>query len=335
MRIDVAYCIELGREVDIQEACQEFAAQDHFTEFHFLCSDPTCRSSDKDHGVRVTAVNHHRLPEEGKVFKSPHFRKWDDHIATCEWMELDAALRDGKLLEEVKESEKHRKIRNKVTKLITRFILPSNEPKEGTGSRAGSELERIRGIADRQAKQRGMLGYLRGAGSTATSLEALVTCYEELKSLDALDEEFEVDKYGSTTFRNAFRQLVLGEGMGFFVLYGGARLYKRYGTGFALDFMDKIHEKSADKVHEVPVTLYISSDDLKTYRPSARLRRMVDEVEKNKKRRPYLRVYWIGKLERTDKGYKAAFTSLAHVVMRLVYPAEKPAPLVPAPESHG
>ena len=56
MRIDVAYCVELNRVVDIQEACQEFAAQEEIPEFHFLCSDTTCRNSKKS-GVRVTGVN--------------------------------------------------------------------------------------------------------------------------------------------------------------------------------------------------------------------------------------------------------------------------------------
>lgn len=49
MRIDVAYCSELDRIVDIDEACLEFIAQDsaNAKPFTFLCSDPICRERKK------------------------------------------------------------------------------------------------------------------------------------------------------------------------------------------------------------------------------------------------------------------------------------------------
>jgi hypothetical protein len=339
MRIDVAYCVELNRVVDIQDACQEFAAQNEATEFHFLCSDPKCRNSKTD-GVRVTGVNHYKLPEEGKVFKSPHYRKLDEHIATCDWMELTAALKAAELSSDDDEdnelqasSDKHRKLQHILTRLIKRFVIPPVDTEGGTSNEICGELERIRNLGDQQSRRKELLAYARGVGSTATSLEALVSCYEELKNEDALNEEFTVDGYGAISFRNAFRQVGLGPTGGFVVYHGGARLYKRYGDGFALNFMDKIQENIGDKVSRIPVSFYVSQDNLKKYRPSARLRRMVDELVKNADRKPYLKVYWIGRLENNDKGYSAIFTTLAHVVMRLVYPSDKPTAPVQTLES--
>lgn len=309
MRIDVAYCIELDQVVDIHKACQEFAAQDKLTRFHFLCSDPICRKSKED-GVRVSGVNHYKLPEEQEV--SPHYRVLDNHIADCDWMELGAALADAESSLDTEESTaQRRKLLRKIKRLITCFVIPE-EVENGDQDEINNELEHIRNDKDRSSRRKKLLAYARGTGSTATSLETLVSCYEELKEEGALDEEFTIKGYGTISFRRAFRQITYGVTKGFVVYHGGARLNKRYGSGFALNFMDK-HQ-------EMPVSFYVSPEHLKNYRPSARLKRIVDELEKNIDRRPYLRVYWIGNLERTEKGYSATFITLAHVVLRLVYP---------------
>ena len=314
MRIDVAYCIELEKVVDIHLACQEFAAQNKTKKFHFLCSDPICRKSKED-GVRVIGVNHNKSPEEKKIFNSPHYREWDDHIADCDWMELDAALSDTELSIDTQESTgKRRKLLRKIKRLITRFVIPE-EVENGTQDEIINELDHIRNDKNRSSRRKKLLAYARGTGSTATSLEALVSCYEELKYVDALDEGFTI-KGGTTTFRKAFRQITHGAKKDFVVYYGGARLSNRYGEGFALNFMDKFQNQ--------PISFYVPPDHLKNYRPSVRLKRIVDELEKNKDRKPYLKVYWIGGFEKTEKGYSATITTLAHVVMRLVYPLANP-----------
>ncbi len=73
----------------------------------------------------------------------------------------------------------------------------------------------------------------------------------------------------------------------------------------------------------MPVGLYVSQDLLAKSPHAARILRMVDEVEKNKTDKPYLRVFWIGGLEKSetnDNRYKASISSLALLAMRLVYP---------------
>jgi hypothetical protein len=310
MRIDVAYCVELNRVIDIHTACLEYsklfeAAQLNNRptpeKFNFLCSDPLCRN-DRLGGVRVIGVNHHKSPEEQEVTKSAHFRNLDDHIPTCEWVELEEALKEDDKKNDDKISAKRKKLIRKVKRLITRFVIPDIEENSG-----GADNEPN---PDQRRRQR--LAYAHGAGSTATSLEALVSCYEELKSEKALDEPLSV--LGSaTSFREVFRQFTQGSTGYFSVLHGGARLFKRYGDGFSLNFIDKHHN--------FPVSFYVSNSNLRSYRPGARLKRIVDEIEINADKRPYIKVYWIGGLEQGDNFFRAQFKGLAHVVFRVVYPA--------------
>ena len=95
----------------------------------------------------------------------------------------------------------------------------------------------------------------------------------------------------------------------------GSTLTKRYGEGLVLNFIDQYEN--------MPVGLYVSQDLLAKSPHAARILRMVDEVEKNKTDKPYLRVFWIGGLEKSetnDNRYKASISSLALLAMRLVYP---------------
>ena len=85
--------------------------------------------------------------------------------------------------------------------------------------------------------------------------------------------------------------------------------------GFLLEFMDKIDN--------IPITFYVASALFEEYRPGKRLLRIIDELKKNSDKNPYLKVYWIGSLEKTEKNYDAKFTSLAHIVLRLAYPVKK------------
>lgn len=316
LRIDVAYCIELGRVVDIQEACAEFFNQSKYTKFHFLCSDEKCRDSRKN-GVRVTAVNHNRLPTERK--QSPHYRVWDSHTENCYWQEMERALQEeDEPSPESNDAERaRRRVARKVTRLVTKFIIPTEESEEGNGPRVASEIDLISKIFDARQRRQALRQYVRGLGSTATSLEDLVTCFEELKSLDELGQDFIVDGHGRFTFRQAFRQVKRASQPGFSVHYGGARFQiPRYGRGFVLRFIDPLEQK--------PITIYVSPDHIKSYRPSARMVRMIDQIESLPDPKPYLKVYWIGGLEKSTRGWSATFKTLAHVVLRLTPPKAKP-----------
>lgn len=315
LRIDVAYCVELNRVVDIHEACAEFFNQNEHHRFQFLCSDEKCRNSQPG-GVRVTAVNHYRIPKERE--RSAHYRELDPHADNCYWKELELALQEEEETPApADETEKaRRRVARKVTRLITKFTIPVDEADVPGGSQITSEIDRIRKDPDPHQRRRALRQYVGGLGATATSLEALVSCFEELKDLDELEHAFKVDGHGEFTFRHAFRQVKLGPTSRFAVYYGGARLQaKRYGKGFVLKFIDPLKEK--------PITIYVSPDNIRRYRPGARMVKMVDEIEAISEQKPYVRVYWIGGLENGEKGWNASFKTLAHVVLRIVPPKAK------------
>lgn len=316
LRIDVAYCVELNRVVDIQEACAEFFNQSKYEKFHFLCSDEDCRHSQHG-GVRVTAVNHYRLPTEQQM--SPHYREHDPHAENCYWKELERALdEEDELLAPADETEKaRRRVACKVKRLVTKFIVPADENGEIDGSQIISEIDRIRKDPDPRSRRKSLRRYAREFGATATSLESLVSCFEELKELDELEQTLMVEGVGRLTFRQAFRHVKRGPTSHFAIYCGGARLKeKRYGgVGFVLKFIDPIEQKL--------LTMYVSPEAIRRYRPSARMVKMMDELTKHPEPKPYVRVYWIGELEKGDKGWSATFKTLAHVVLRVVQPKAK------------
>jgi len=312
-QIDVAYCVQLNRVVDIHEACTEFFSQDLFQRFDFLCSDPRCRWT-RPQGVRVTAANHNRLPTEQR--RSPHFRVLDDHADDCYWADLDRAQQEAQTASKSDVVEGPGKVANpKVTRLVTKFILPTENGPATPGEAVAKELERVRKFTDAASKGQALRDYRSSLGSTATSLESLVTCFEELRTLNALDISLYVQSHGTFTFRQIFQQITFGSKPNFCVYYGGATLLKkRYGRGFVLKFFDQIDNQ--------PVTLYVSNQNIDDYKPARRLLAIVDDLQDRPMRGKYLRVYWIGGLQHSDKGWSATFTTLAHVVFRLVEPTE-------------
>ncbi|MGM8229178.1 hypothetical protein ACSV5M_21555 [Cellvibrio sp. ARAG 10.3] len=322
MRIDVAYCVELDKVIDIYEACYQYsvrleqakaAGKRIPTRFNFLCSDPRCRVS-TDRGVRVIGVNHHKSPEEQELTKSAHFRVWDTHIADCEWVELNDVLTANQRGGDNKEFAQQRQITQKVTRLITQFDpvdpddigIPANNP-------LVEELECIRRETDPVVRRQKREHYASGTGSKTSSLEALVSCYEELKGGAALYEQVRLPGNVTSSYQEIFRHFSSPQLSTLSVWYGGARLHKRYGDGFALRFLDRYNA--------LPVSLYVSPDDLKKFPPGTRLKRMVDELEDHAARRPYLKVYWLGGVQLNDqKYYDVKYSTLAHLVFRMVFP---------------
>lgn len=315
MRIDKAYCEELGREVDIEEACMEFACQDKVGKFHFLCTDPVCRN----HGVRVSAINHNKVAEDTPL-KSPHFRLWDIHSPQCEWMELDEALQ-----EEGTETGTTIRTRNVTaqlqtinTRLISHFVIPDIEKEPVGVVPQEDELQKIRTITDRKKRLNARKEYAQRTGSTTRSLDSLVSCYLALKDENLLDaQEVSVSGgVGTRDFRSLFRHITQGVVNEFAVYHGGARFYKRYGEGFALNLMDKIDGEN--------ISLYIPKDDIQSYRPAKRFNRDIDELLKLREQgeNPYFTIYWIGGLKKGEKGYSVDFDHLSHFTMRLRRPSD-------------
>ena len=123
MHIEKAFCNELGVIVNIYDAKMEYFKQvEPRIRFSFFCSDEECR---KKNNTRVTGVNYDKHPNENTV-KIPHFRKLDNHIDTCEWVEVSEAIEelDNQILSKnLNDPQKLREIKLKTSDLIEEFEI--------------------------------------------------------------------------------------------------------------------------------------------------------------------------------------------------------------------
>lgn len=313
MRIDIAYCNELKRNVDIYEACLEFSIQSQHRKFTFKCSDPECNAAAPGQLVRVTGVNHQYLPEDDNVNKSPHFRAWDAHAPFCMWRSFEAVIKE--VAAELPVASTFAQLARKNRKLISKFILPDGEDMPSDQHDELTELIKER---DPQKRRSNLKKYVSTVGATTRSLESLISCYEELKTIDKLSEELLIPGVGKTTYKQFFRSAKNFKVGSNCIWSGGAKLSKRYGSGFSLTFYDTFNQ--------LPIKLYISTQQLRSARYGMHLTRIVDAVEKNPER-PYFKVYWFGRLEHVqhdDKEcYQVQAASLAHIVLRVVVPKPK------------
>ncbi|MET3136033.1 hypothetical protein AAKU61_000371 [Undibacterium sp. GrIS 1.2] len=83
----VGYCVELERNITLEEAHIEFFKQPEGKRkrFTFWCGDPKCRN---EKITLVVAALYDRVDAFGEKFKSPYFRGHAayPHIATCTWI---------------------------------------------------------------------------------------------------------------------------------------------------------------------------------------------------------------------------------------------------------
>ncbi len=97
LTIRKAYCVELGRVVNIAEARREFLNMATLVpRFTFLCQSKACA----DHRVVVIGVSYRVLAKDAPKHVTAHFRKHNEHCAGCDWIgppkdkagEVDGAL---------------------------------------------------------------------------------------------------------------------------------------------------------------------------------------------------------------------------------------------------
>ena len=316
MRIEKAFCVELDKIVDIEQAREAYFAQNPQKRFTFLCSDEQCRTSKPDIGVRVSGVNYDKIPAVDEIFKTPHFRQLDAHSPSCYWVEIQEA---ESLAREHGDRDHHNLIRSLTEKdisVITRFSVPKvSDPSADAAGLVDEEdkVDRIRKIQSRDQRIAAYRALYSGGGSSSRSIETLVSCYETLKAEKALDIGIHVDNFGDYTFKNLFCHVKkINNVDGFHIFYGGAKLYKkRYGKGFKLYFMDKINDGTSD----MPLSLYVSNEDANRV---THITKTIDSAQDHP--HSYLTVYWIGTIERDDHGLSVLAASFRHLALRFKVP---------------
>src|SRR5581483_5730517 len=183
MHILRAYCVEVGRILDIYQARALFFAQEKpRRRLQFECSDDACRAMA---GTKVTAVNYDKLVAEGdQIVLKPHFRMnpQSPHIEACEWLAREKliAQRDAPDADERKPGRPG--FRHLKSGDLVDMYVPCR-PATSVASEAWKESEPAQsGERDnRWRRERGVLRKTRGNLNRTNSLETVVTVYELLE----------------------------------------------------------------------------------------------------------------------------------------------------------
>lgn len=295
-----AYCVELDREVTISEARLEYLALEFPpAKFRFLCSDPNCWDGADGPGVMIVGANYRTPAEHGAKYRTPYFRREprsSEHRDGCMWITCDAdSVKGGNALtdEEIARQE----ARRKMTDLVDVFDPRNEDELKSAGVGTNQLIKEYDNTSNSDHARFKKINQNDRGGITVTSqFHRLVESFREAKR-KLSKEEFnrlylKIKGERITRWNKYFTQLRFSmndaghqhDG----VIYGGARLYKRYGNGFALQFFDKLND--------YPVSLYVSSEQLRNYRLSRSFTRVIDTLEQgqNNGRRPYVTVYTMG-----------------------------------------
>lgn len=306
MRIEKAYCVELDRVVDIEQAREAFFSKEWPSRFTFLCSDDSCRYSNAI-GVHVSGINYDKDPEIDVFFKTPHFRQKDQHIPNCCWVEIEEAESQDK--SSAQQVERIHHLRKKDVTVITRFSIPLADNVGQRRAQEDDDIEKIRRIQSKPERISAYRKIFSGGGSSSRSLETLVSCFEELKNEKALDITIHVDGHGDYKFDELFQHIKkINHDDRFHIYYGGARLAKRYRDGFKLIFFDKI---KAEEQEGQSVSLYIPPET------SQKTRHLLDVINTAEKSNgAYLTIYWIGGVVQNEHGLNVHTDTPKHITFR-------------------
>jgi len=180
MHILRAYCVEVGRILDVYQARALFFAQEEPRHrFQFQCSDDACRAAT---ATKVIAVNYDKLVAEGdQIVLKPHFRMnpQSAHVEACEWVarERRSGLREAADANERKPNHvgfRHLK-RSDLVDIYVPAASVASRTRDGVPQAQLADTER-RWSEEPGVRRKGSDNYTR-----TSSLEALVTVYELLE----------------------------------------------------------------------------------------------------------------------------------------------------------
>ncbi|KLF28676.1 hypothetical protein YA29_16445 [Klebsiella aerogenes] len=266
MKVLFAYCHELKRSVSIDEARIEYFAIDEKNRkrFVFSCSDRQCK-------VAVTGVNYHVKAEDAPKFKTAHFRAHIPHIAGCEWRQFEKEREQGKRADESESDFSERQLKQLLNDYIDNFD-PFIAGSEDDDNKQPGGSEYIDGRAASDPERKDQTGEPRQGRYTRTNrLQRFIDVWQDAKNTLS-DSDFKaltvnVVGHGRVSYHKYVTHISNGvhnvyDG----IIYGGATLVRRYGTGFLLRFFDEVNGQE--------VKLYVGKDVVET----SRLKHYVDAI---------------------------------------------------------
>ncbi|ATD64921.1 hypothetical protein ACFPVS_09750 [Neisseria weixii] len=263
--MDIAYCVELGKKVYIDDARREFANQSLHEKFHFLCSDPCCC---QENGKRTQIqATHYTTPLNESTKQTPTFKLYprQHHSNNCDWIKDALYSQQARKPGESVEQYQQRVFKQKLIHRIDIFERPTETDNAAIiiADDAPSDFESSSPNSSGSSSAKRSASSLGLISRRSNQLENLVRMYIENKK-KLSDEEFE-----QVTFE------IPGEGIQrlcwffrrFYKVWDNTRFngvyiaevskLERFGKGFKLTFNKRIENKY--------VTLYMDSHQMKTY----------------------------------------------------------------------
>ena len=304
IRINEAYCVELGRTVSITEARRAyFSLPAPRARFTFQCPDSRCLALDKP--PTITGVNYSSLPTD--TYRAAHFRDPGvGHAMDCPW-QADEATTD---ISPASEAEtKDREAKRKLHDFINEFDPVPAGRQEGTHGIGDADTDRF------AQSRRGDKGVAKGESFTnrnrTKSFERLVEYYRNAAELDKDDFfslQLKVAGEGEMSLISDFPNVSKARpGQPMRVIHGGARLEPRRSAGFMLWFMDKIDGKG--------VYLKVSNQEMEAYRFRGFFNDTLTQETAD-----YFRIFALGRvvLSETAKSYRLEVPDLNHLALYAV-----------------
>lgn len=298
MYIEKAFCIELGRSIDIAEAKIAYFSEldaDKRARFHFTCSSPECQALDNP--VTIVGVNYDKVLQDEAGFLEPHYRSQslDGHAEDCQWVIEEEARReyvsDSRSASERKKRKKTAASDGYIavsTFLQTLADVDNKESSPDDDKVGATDKENARRRRRVQTAKKRIAG-----GRQSASFTQLVTNYLGVRREAAWKTPLNVEGIGESTYGQLFRKLDWYDDKvaDRHIYYGAVRVTRLYPKdhdfkegalrGVELKFLQKL---TLGETTGFP-TLYLTAKDFESI-PSAHV--LAESI----------------KLAVTDKGYK-------------------------------
>jgi hypothetical protein len=265
-------------------------------ELTFLCSDEKCRAA----GTKVTGVNYRKTIEEADKFVRPHFRKNDEHIDTCEWVEREEARQEIEEESDGKANQTDQGGRRRKTPKFTDVVdlfTPKSATDRGHAKSLRKDRSEIKNLADKRERIEGYKKQIRTNLTRSSLLEEVVSCYETLDYEGKYSTYLIIKGTRKRTYLDCFRRIkryVPGRD-GWFIFYGGATV-ESLDQDFKLSFFDPVFMRG----RKYEISLYLTKEQLNVQRcRGAYLREMLKELASDK--RGYAKCYFYGRVKSSEK----------------------------------
>lgn len=201
MSIPYAYCVELGRMIDIIQARDAYFSNNEPRErFTFLCPDDKCR---EEFGPEIQGINYDKIPGIDRIVQRPHFRfkSHSIHSPSCTWAETIEARQEverelnleGRSLGKLKASE-----------LINVFMPRHDVEDVDVDSDDAGILAEISKIPLKKERMAARRKYIRSTINKSSRLHEVIHCFELMDKHELRTIMLRIGREQPQSYRNQF-----------------------------------------------------------------------------------------------------------------------------------